>query len=550
MTRARSLHVVGARASITLNIDTLDASSLPMALYSRRNARRSLIDTAFFRAVSQVATVLGYVVMVRGMSEQDFGVLSLLYAFIPVVSTVASLGLEQTLRRYQPEYLGAGNVGAADWLVQIVSRARLGTTVVVLGLILATWNYTAPLFKLADYRLQFAMFGVLIMLFFQVRVLKLAFAGRMMHRYSVGGLAIMSIVKLVAYGTLVSRGALSLTNAIVADTIAYAVTFAVLKLVYVRRRTRGQSIERFRPAPEERKRLMRYSFLNNFNDAGAYVLSAKSDNFFIAAFLDAVSVGIYSFYSRLNNMAVHLLPLKLFDNVVQPLFFSVQPADAQAKIPRYFSLLLDTGLVLQWPVLAFACVYHFELVEVVFAGKFIDYSWLLPLVVLFSMLNIIDTPVRLVAQYKEKAGIILISKTFTVYNVIAMLLLLPLIGLSGAVLATGSAQIMKSLFVWWHVRDIARWVEMGKVLLSGLCVWGTVVIIGFSLKAILALPSVLHLIIGGALCALGGIVYVRTPALTRSDRAVLAAVAKGKERRVFELLGIVPRRSASGDHAD
>jgi hypothetical protein len=66
-----------------------------MALYSRDNARRSLIDTVAYRAMSQLATVLGYVVMVRGMTEEDFGVFNLLYAFIPVVSTFASLGLEQ-----------------------------------------------------------------------------------------------------------------------------------------------------------------------------------------------------------------------------------------------------------------------------------------------------------------------------------------------------------------------------------------------------------------------------------------------------------------------
>ena len=123
-----------------------------MALYSRDNARRSLIDTVAYRAMSQLATVLGYVVMVRGMTEEDFGVFSLLYAFIPVVSTFASLGLEQTLRRYQPEYLRAGNTAAAAWLARFVASARFGTNVILLSLILLAWNYFAPLFKLTPYR--------------------------------------------------------------------------------------------------------------------------------------------------------------------------------------------------------------------------------------------------------------------------------------------------------------------------------------------------------------------------------------------------------------
>ena len=61
-----------------------------MGLYSREKARRSLFNTIGYRAISQVATLLGYLVIVRSLSEQSFGVLSLLYAFIPVVSTLVA----------------------------------------------------------------------------------------------------------------------------------------------------------------------------------------------------------------------------------------------------------------------------------------------------------------------------------------------------------------------------------------------------------------------------------------------------------------------------
>ena len=80
-----------------------------MKPYSKGRVRRSLFHTVFFRALSQLATVASYVVLVRGMTEQAFGILNLLYAVIPVISTTASLGIEQTMRRYQPEYLQSGN---------------------------------------------------------------------------------------------------------------------------------------------------------------------------------------------------------------------------------------------------------------------------------------------------------------------------------------------------------------------------------------------------------------------------------------------------------
>jgi O-antigen/teichoic acid export membrane protein len=73
-----------------------------MTLYSPQQARRSLFHTIRFRAVSQVATVLSYIVLVRGMQEHAFGIYNLFYSFIPVITTLASFGLEQTLRRFQP----------------------------------------------------------------------------------------------------------------------------------------------------------------------------------------------------------------------------------------------------------------------------------------------------------------------------------------------------------------------------------------------------------------------------------------------------------------
>src|ERR1700751_2206131 len=126
-----------------------------MGLYSREKARRSLLNTVGYRAISQGATVVGYVVLVRALSEQSFGIYSLLYAFIPFISTVASLGLELTLKRFQPEYLRAGNRQAAAWLLRVVMTARLASNALVLALIVLAWNLVAPLFHLENYRADF-----------------------------------------------------------------------------------------------------------------------------------------------------------------------------------------------------------------------------------------------------------------------------------------------------------------------------------------------------------------------------------------------------------
>jgi O-antigen/teichoic acid export membrane protein len=146
---------------------------------------------------------------------------------------------------------------------------------------------------------------------------------------------------------------------------------------------------------------LRYGLLNNFNDVGTLMLSPSADTFFVAAFLSPLFVGIYAFYTRLHEMLFNLLPGRLFDNVLQPMFFAMPPGEADQRAPRYFSLLVDMNLVLWWPALTYATGYHVEIVQVVFGGKFIEYSWLLPIVLLFGAQNVAASPATFVAQYEE-----------------------------------------------------------------------------------------------------------------------------------------------------
>jgi O-antigen/teichoic acid export membrane protein len=513
-----------------------------MALYSHASARRSVFDTLLYRALSQVATVVGYVVLVRGMSRQDFGVFNLLYAFIPVVSAVASLGLEQTLRRYQPEYLRAGNKVAAAWLVRFISTTRFGTTVLVIVLVLATWNFLAPIFKIVPYRAPFILFSALLLLHFQVNILQLSLASRMLHRLSVGSMALLAYAKLIGYASFVWFDSLTLVNAIIVDTVGYAVAYTGLKLHYYRQR-RSEETTGTLPTKDEKKRMLRYGLYNNFNDAGTVIIGSRSDNFFIAAFIDPVSVAIYAFYTRLSMMAAHVLPDRMFRNVIQPLFFAISPTDADRKLSRYFSFLLNVNLAFQWPILAFATAYHSEIVRLAFGAKYVEHSWLLPLMLLFTTFNLISVPATLVAQYKEKVGTILLSKILTIYNVGALLLLIPVAGVYGAAIATGTAGLFKNLFIWWFVRDQARWINFRGVIFSGGVIWGAVMAISYSAKQFIPAPDVVHMALGLACCAAASVLYVRSAALSASDREILGNVLRGKEARLLRWVGVLPTRN-------
>jgi O-antigen/teichoic acid export membrane protein len=508
-------------------------------LYDRSRARRSLFHTVAYRMASQVATVLSYVVLVRAMHKEDFGVLALLYSFVGLVGTAASLGLEQTLRRYQPEYLRLGNTAAAAWLVKRVANLRFTANCVVLVVVLLAWNRLAPYFGLSSYKHQFIFFSALILVYFQTQILQLTMAAHMLHRFSVGSVAMLSYSKLVWYSALAAAGALSLRNAIFADTAGYITIYVFLRVMYRRHCMADVPEQPYKPSPEEGKRLFRYGLFNNFNDAGTFLLESRVDNFFIAGFINAVSVGIYSFYLRLNEMAMNMLPSRLFDNIIQPMFFAIKPNEADRRVPLYFTFLVNMNLVVLWPVLAFSVVYHAEIVHVIFAGKFIEHSWLLCIFLGFATLNCFSTPVALVAQYEEKSHIQLLSKIFAGYNIFALFVLVPLMGLWGAALAIGSSQVLKNSFVWWHMRRRAVWLNAGSSIAASVALWGTAVGLCYGIKSMVAAPALVQLILGLLVFVCFLLLHVRGPILCASDRDMLERLFPGKEMRVLRALGLV-----------
>jgi O-antigen/teichoic acid export membrane protein len=515
-------------------------SHVDAPIYTRGRARRSLIDTVTFRVLSQITTALALIIQVRGMTERDFGVYSLLYTFIPVIGTLLSLGLEQVMQRYKPEYLREGNKAGAAWLMRTIATGRLAANILIIIVVLACWNLVAPLFKLTPYRGTFAIFSFLILLQFQSRILQLALGSHMMHRYSVGSMTMLSAVKLVAYGALYILHKLTLEAAIFADMLAYACAYASLRVIYNKRCLVPEARKPYRPEPQERKRLFRYGLYNNFNDAGVFLLYSTVDNFFIAAYLDPISVGIYSFYGRLRQMVLNALPAKQFENIIQPMFFSIPADQADRSIPRFFSFLLNMNLLLQWPALAFAAAYHHEIVQLVFHGKFIDKSWLLPVLMGFATVNVIADPVSLVAQYEEKAHILLLSKLFAAYNILAMFLLVPLLGIYGAALAGGTAQALKNLFIWWYVRKRAVWTNAGAALSSSIGLWGAVVGICYGLKMLFPPHASLQVAMGLAVFVIAGWLYIRTPALSASDRDILRSIIPERATRIMQRVGFLP----------
>ncbi|MBV8852869.1 MAG: polysaccharide biosynthesis C-terminal domain-containing protein, partial [Sinobacteraceae bacterium] len=209
------------------------------------------------------------------------------------------------------------------------------------------------------------------------------------------------------------------------------------------------------------------------------------------------------------------------------------------NIPRYFSFLFNMNLLILWPAFAFSVAYHRELVQLVFHGKFVEHSWLLPVLMLVGLCNTVSDPATLVAQYEEKAGTLLVSKVFAGYNVLAMLALVPYFGILGAAIASGTAQTLKTLFIWWRVRHRARWLNARASLLWSTGVWAAAVAVCEGIKWLLPPSALIRLTVGLAVFVPAALLYVRTPALSGSDRDILRSVMPDRAARLMQRVGLL-----------
>jgi O-antigen/teichoic acid export membrane protein len=515
-----------------------------MELYGRVQARNALFHTIGFRAISQLATLLSLLVLVRGLSEQSLGVFSLLYSVIPVIGTVGSLGLDPVLKRFQPEYLQTGNLAAAAWLVRVVTRLRLVSNIALLIVITLAWNLVAPLFHLTAHRADFELFSVVVLLYFQTMILQSSLASHMLQRYSAGSIAVLSIGKLVSYLVVYKFLGFTLRAAILADTAAYVVAYAFLLAAHWRT-CRPQPADRsYHATAVERKRLRRYAIASNFTDSSSLLLYVQTDNFFIAALMNPAAVGAYSSYARINEMTANLIPGRLFDNVVLPVFYATKAEQATERLPRYFTLLVNINMLVQWPLIAFTAVYHHDIVGLLFHGKFLEYSALLPLMICCAFTNnVISTPITITALYAENAALLLRSQLFGLYQIAAMLILVPIAGLYGAAIATGTLHLFRNLWVWWKVRATARWLNFRAAAVSGSLIWLSATGLCLLLKATVSVPPVIGMLIGAAVCVAAELAFMRSPAIAHSDREILGNVLHGREAIVLRWLGMLPRAS-------
>jgi O-antigen/teichoic acid export membrane protein len=503
---------------------------------SIKRVRSALVNAAVYRAISQVAGALTFVLLVRIMTEHNYGIYQLFYCIPAVMGAVLSLGIANALQRFLPEYFSRKDFAVARHLIRWSLRLRLLTTTLFLSLCLLFWEQIGQLFDVAELRSYFLIFAPIVLTHFQCRILTLALSANLMQQWSSGLFATFALVKLAGYFTATYVG-VSLQIILIVDLIAYSLWYAGLRIVYYTRIPRSGDATKVRFSKEERRRVVRYAAFYNFNDVGVVALKSTADLLFIAAFMTPVAVGAYAFCTGLNTMMQRLTPIVYFKSVIQPLVFTLDYKKQENRAREYFTFLLKINYLVQFPIFVFVAAVPAEIISVIFAGKFIEYKYLLVAAFGFPAMYGFQLPVMMMAQLTERAGIILASKVFAAYNVAAAIVLIPIIGAYGAIVATGTAQLFKSLFVWFFVKDVATFRGTGMFFFTQIALWISCwATVTFVARDMADFWSLITAIIIVGLFAMFGVRFAR---FNNRESELIRRVSGTRVARVLEAVGII-----------
>lgn len=409
----------------------------------------------------QVLALLAMVLLVRVLSVEDFGAYNLVSATLPLMQLVGSFGLVNLLQRFVPEYYHAGRTALAARLVGVVATLRLVTSCLILALVFLFWDRLAPLVKLEAYRDYVLLFTVAIIAFQQWGLFKIALEARFHHRLTLG-LQVGGCVLRCAGYALAFASESPLLVVLATDCLNFTFLAVSHALMYRRHRPRTPAAGPVRMDAGERRRTLRFAVLSHFNDAGVQLLDRGIDSVLIALFLDLPSVAVYAFCDDLARRAARLSPVSYLGDVVRPLVFARAPDLPRARLDAAVNVLTRANYAYYVPLFFAVALCGAELIQLIF-GKYAEYQSLLLLILGFAVLNEIAFPVGLVAQLRERMDIVLYSKVAGLYNLVAALVLIPAWGVWGAAVATGTAGLFRSLFIWWFVR---REFSLGRALVS------------------------------------------------------------------------------------
>lgn len=396
------------------------------------------------------------VFIIKFLSVEEYGVYNILTAVLTVALTL-HLGIPKIVNRYIPEYFEKKNWFILRKLTYWSLALRFLTGLCFALALVLFRNFFITLFKFPANLTHYLFLFILVLIVkVESNLLEYIMDSLLDYKYKSIYTIIYAVFRFFAFYYLLSQG-----YGLVGIIWGWLIVEVLLFILYAYRNTRQllpefskvkkkDDSERYIPV----RRFARYGGFYFISGIGGYVLNYQTDNFFISAFLDNVQVGLYSFGARIVALATHVNPVLLLQGIVSTVLIRKYSKDNDKNQLLYaFRLYNKLIFFLGFPMFIGLCLLADKVVLYIFNKP--EYLEALPVLwgwVFITMFTLLLMVIYPLIRVLERTEIMMYSLMFPIVNIGLDLVLIPKLGIKGALLATGSARIMAFYFHLFMLR--------------------------------------------------------------------------------------------------
>ena len=389
-----------------------------------------LIYEYFGMFISSLSGMIGYIILIRYISKDDYGIYSVFKSAFSFIFLFISLGIPHIYQRYIPEFIQNNELGKVANLIKRSFWIFSGFLLFVLCIIFLGRRM---LFDILNINYNYELFilflaGVISEAYCRIfnPVLHSAF---MQKQYNISQ-AVFFIIKLTLF-IIVQHFDYGLYGIILAFISANLIWF-VIKVIFIYKYLKIKELQ-----PVHVSRLIRFGMFKYFNDLGVIILDVLLDILLISIIMGKKYAGEYSFAVSIIAMIVAWYPGRLGILVIIPVFIQqyTKNKDPQQLSTLLFRMIKAVAFI-AIPVMAFCVLFSEQIIGNIFSKEYLNTNNIFIFgMITFSIYHIFQTGFNAVLTTLEKADILFYSRLFTVYNLVMDIILIKYYGIFGAIVA-------------------------------------------------------------------------------------------------------------------
>jgi O-antigen/teichoic acid export membrane protein len=426
--------------------------------YSSQRIATGMKHFLMGKALTSVAGVGTLLLVIRGLSVEEFAAYSVLFGLVDVLLVLTSVGTGQVVTRFVPEIYARHFTYALRWLLAYALGLRfalLVLTVVALAFLAAPF---ASLIGLTDWEHALKLYLLVVLFRTGTNTLYQVLEATLHQARGQGAFAAVTVSRFLGVGALYLSGNLNLIDLILVEAASDALGTLLMSYgVYQVSRARDSDGERgaeLQWLRDNARRIVNFGIKGHVQGLIIMPFSGVVNRLVIGSQMPTAQVALFGFAQSIFDLMQRYLPAQLFNGLVRPVMaarFSVNRRFDE--VATVCNMTLNVNLVLIGLAATVVAAGGSDMLLWIsrdkYGGKAVSLLLLMCLLVaLESWRHVLDQLSHTVERY----GFLVFSNGLLGASLIGGIALLPSLGIFALPAANCAGLVAANLMVIWWLR--------------------------------------------------------------------------------------------------